>query len=110
MEVKAIRVKGKEPSGNNDCDPGKNDVTVVVKNEGNAAAASLLVRLTVENQTKDKTATDLGAGSEVNVAFDDLMLSKGQHKLTATANVPNPVAMTTQDDGKLEVTVNCVNE
>lgn len=110
LEIKAIRVKGKEPSGQNDCDPGENDVTVVIKNEGNAAAASLLVRLSVGDQTKDKTATDLGAGSEVNISFDDLMLTKGQHKMTATANVPNPAAMVTQDDGKLEVTVGCADE
>lgn len=110
LEVKAIRVKGKEPTGNNDCDPGENDVTVVVKNEGTAAAANLLVRLTVGNQSKEKSATNLAADDEVNVRFDDLMLTRGQHKLTATANVPNPVALTMADDGKLEVTVNCANE
>jgi hypothetical protein len=38
LTPRSLRVKGKEPSGQNDCDPGKNDVTVVVKNDGAGSA------------------------------------------------------------------------
>jgi hypothetical protein len=45
--VSALCVKGKSPSGNNDCDPGKNDVTVVVKNQSDGPAGSLRIALTI---------------------------------------------------------------
>ena len=59
-------MKGKDPNGQNDCDPGKNDVTVVVKNQGRGAAAAFAVRLAVDNQQNDadeRTVDSLDAGN-----------------------------------------------
>lgn len=79
--VRAIRVKGKEPEGNNDCDPGKNDVTVVVRNQGDGPAASFIVVFAFnDGQTENnlvQPVTALDAGKELEVLFKDVELKKG---------------------------------
>jgi len=111
--VTAIRVKGEEPSGSNDCDPGKNDVTVVVKNQGAAAATGFAVRILPDNdddETKEKTGLNLDAGKDLEVRFDDLRLNEGDHKLVATADSKNTVGESNEDNNKREVSVKCKDE
>lgn len=112
LTVSAIRVRGQQPSGNNDCDPGQNDVTLEVKNQGTAAAATFAVRLVVDdknNEATEKSVASLDPGKEVIVQFDNVSLNPGSHKLTATADATNMVAESSEDN-KLDVNVSCVNE
>ncbi len=113
LTVGAIRVRGKEPSGADDCDPGRNDVTVVVRNQGTAAASNFAVRVTVDDEDDDAeeaSGLDLDAGKDLAVLFDDVKLKKGNHKLTATADPRNAVAESREDNNKLDVSVRCKDE
>lgn len=71
LTVQAIRVRGKEPSGQNDCDPGNNDITVVVKNEGTGPAGGFVTRLEVDDDddAKEKTVQGLDAGKDTMVVL-----------------------------------------
>jgi subtilase family serine protease len=106
LVVSAIRV----PGGANDCDPGKNDVTVVVTNAGGAAATGFAVRVFVDDkddEAKEKAGLALDASKELTVRVDDLRIPKGQHTLTATADSQNAVAEANDANNELKTTVRC---
>jgi hypothetical protein len=46
--VSAIRINSQTPDGKNDCETGKNDVAVLVKNGGGTSAGSFAVQLAVD--------------------------------------------------------------
>ena len=74
-------MKGKNPSGQNDCDPGQNDVTVVLKNQGNGQADNLNVQLAVDGKNAlDKPVASLSAGQELSVIFDGVALNSGDRR------------------------------
>ncbi len=111
--VSAIRVRGEDAHGTNDCDPGKNDITVVVKNQGSGPAAGFVVRVVVDgedDEAKEKSGLTLDGGKELAVTFDDLRLGKGEHKLTATADAKKAVAESNEDNNELKVSAQCRDE
>lgn len=112
LAVTAIRVRDKQPTGNNDCDPGENDVTVVVKNQGTAPASSFAVRLVVDDknaEAKERPVARLDPGKDVTVQFDDLDLKRGPHRLSATADAKSAVAESDELNTNY-VDVRCENE
>jgi subtilase family serine protease len=52
----------------------------------------------------------LDAGKQVNVAFDDVRLGKGEHKLTATADSKTAVNESKEGNNQMAVTVGCKDE
>jgi hypothetical protein len=113
LAVSAIRVKGSNPSGNNDCDPGNNQADVVVKNQGNAPAGGFLVRLTVDTGSDPPRVASLpglAPGAEQTAGMGIVNLQKGQHALTASVDAKNQVAESDEDDNKKAVNVTCQDE
>jgi hypothetical protein len=106
LVVTAIRV----PGGPNDCDPGKNDVSVGIKNQGSGPAAGFALRVLVdaeEDEAKEKSGLSLDEGKELTVKVDDVRIGKGQHKITATADAKNTIAESNDANNELQTTVRC---
>jgi subtilase family serine protease len=113
LTVSAIRVKGSDPSGNNDCDPGNNQVDVVIKNQGSTPAGGFLVELVVDNGSEPPRGAGvpgLAAGAEYTAGIGTVTLQKGQHSLTASVDGRNQVAESDEDDNKKTVNVTCKDE
>jgi hypothetical protein len=113
LTVSAIRVKGKEPDGQNDCDPGKNDIRATVKNQGPVAAAAFPVQLVVDEETDEvheRSVSALDAGKQQDVSFDDIPLKKGEHRITVTVNANKALTETNEDNNELKITVRCREE
>jgi hypothetical protein len=113
LVVDSIRVKGGDPSGNNDCDPGNNQVEVIVKNKGKAAAGGFLIRLVIDNGSEPNREASIGglaAGAEQTAGIGTVNLKKGQHSLTASVDAKNQVAESDEDDNKKSVNVTCKDE
>ena len=108
-----LRVKGKQPSGNNDCDPGKNDVTVTVKNSGAADHGPFAVSLLVDDDEGDggKEMLDaLAKNQSRDVTFDNVKLKKGQHELKVQVDPEAKVDESSETNNELPVMVSCKNE
>lgn len=113
LMVEAIRVQGKEPSGQNDCDPGKNDIIAVVKNRGAGAGSAIVVRLVVdgeEDEAQEETITSLDAAKTAEVVFDDVRLKGGQRKLTITLDPKNSISESDEGNNVRDVMLSCKNE
>ncbi len=109
--VSAIRVNGQVPDGKDDCKDGKNDLAMVVKNGGAAAAGSFQVRLQVDGgEAHEASVPGLEAGEEREVRFDDLRLRKGERKLTATADAKGAVAESNEENNERKVTAGCKDD
>jgi hypothetical protein len=108
-----LRVRGKEPEGQNDCDPGRNDVTVVVKNEGGADAAAFAVVLLVEGDQDDggkKDVQSLVKGAETTVRFEETRLKKGKHELKIRVDSDETIAESSESNNELAQEVRCKEE
>lgn len=108
-----ILVKGKTPSGENDCDPGKNDVTVQVKNQGGADAGRFAVALLVDDDLDDggkESVPSLARGQQRQVRFDDVKLGKGRHTLMIQVDADGQIAESDETNNGLPVQVSCKNE
>jgi hypothetical protein len=105
-----IRVKSAESGGGNDCDPGRNDITVVVKNAGQAAADGFTVRLIVDgegDEAKEKSVAGLEAGKELEVQFDDVRLRQGMRELKTAVDAKKAVVESDEDNNEIKLSVNC---
>jgi len=77
---------------------------------GLRTATRFIVRLQVggdEDEAKEKSITELGAGKEQEVRFDDMRLKKGRQQLTATVDSKKSVAEADEDNNEEKVTVDC---
>jgi hypothetical protein len=108
----AIRVRGSDASGNNDCDPGLNTVTVVVQNRDSGTVGSFTVRLEVDGDPAgDVTVEGLQAsGQERQVNFNGVILKKGSHTLNARVDSESSVAETDEDNNRLRKEIDCKSE
>ncbi|HLH25240.1 MAG TPA: CARDB domain-containing protein [Chloroflexota bacterium] len=110
LAVTALRVRGEAPGGQNGCDPGRNQVTVVIKNLGTGAAANFAVRLVVDNrdnEARNQAVTALEAGQELEVRFDGVDLNRGEHRLTATVDARQALAELNEANNERTLTVRC---
>ena len=116
--VSAIKVNGREPDGKKDCEDGKNDVTVVVKNAGTDKAGAFDVQLVVDPVEKEafrqlalvESVSGVEAGQEQEVRFEDVRLKKGQRTLAARADFKSTVAESKEDNNALKVTAACKDD
>ncbi|MFN0072414.1 MAG: CARDB domain-containing protein, partial [Chloroflexota bacterium] len=89
LTVESIRVKGKDPDGQKDCDPVPNEVRVTVKNGGNAASPAFSVKLEVDDEdAAQKPLSALGPGASVESIFPGVQLKKGEHRITVSLDLP----------------------
>jgi hypothetical protein len=105
-----LRVTSAEPGGGQDCDPGKNDVTVVIKNDSPAAAAGFAVRLVIDDEDKDakeKSVAGLAAGEQAEVMFEDVRLKQGKREIEATVDAKKTIAESDEDNNRATIGVNC---
>jgi hypothetical protein len=114
LKVNEIQVKGKKPSGQNDCDPGKNDITVVMKNDGGTAAMNLVLHLVVDGKERDaleKPVPSINPSQTLNVAFNDVELtSADKHELLASLFARKTGGEQDEKLAQLETSVACKNE
>jgi len=105
-----IRVKSAESGGSQDCDPGKNDVTVVVKNLGTAPATQFAVRLIIDGnnrEAKQRAVTALDAGKELDVTFEEVSLKQGMRDLKAIVEATKASDDAVEDNNDAKISVNC---
>jgi hypothetical protein len=109
LSIESIRMNGKEPSGQNDCDRWKNDVTVTMHNGGTSRLNALVVRALVDDKDDDATEKTLNAldpGKSADITLDDVKLTKGTHTISITAREKS--AMNNQvSQSNRSVTVDC---
>jgi subtilase family serine protease len=108
-----VMLKGKKPDGQNDCDPGKNDVTVQVNNQGGADAGRFAVALLVDGELNDggkESVPALASGQQRQVRFDNVNLSKGPHTLLIQVDADGQIAESDEANNGLPVQVSCKNE
>ncbi|MCC7368674.1 MAG: hypothetical protein IT306_09635 [Chloroflexi bacterium] len=111
LTISAIEVNGRTPDGKDDCKDGKNDVTAVVKNTGNANAGAFAVSLAVDKvEVGSESAPGLDAGQEREVRFEHVRLKKGQRTLTATVDPAKRVAEADEANNTLTVTAACKDD
>jgi CARDB protein len=112
LVVKSVQINGKTPSGKNDCDAGKNDVTVVVGNAGTTSATSFAVQLGIEDEADvpEKTVAGLDIGKEAEVAFNDVQFKKGEHHLTVNADTRGAIAEANENNNEMKITVRCKDD
>ncbi|MFN0072417.1 MAG: CARDB domain-containing protein [Chloroflexota bacterium] len=73
MAARGITVRGSEP-GSQRCEPGRNTVTVLVKNEGQAAASGFRMKLEADGDDYEQQVAGLDGGKEVSVSFPNVEL------------------------------------
>jgi hypothetical protein len=113
LAVPSVLVKNKEPNGQADCDPGKNDVLISVKNLGGKAAGPFVVRLTIDGGSggvADRTVTQLGADKSQDLLFKDVSFGSGTHEVVAFADATNKIAESDRSNNRKRVDVTCNNE
>jgi hypothetical protein len=110
LTVEAVRVRGNQPSGQNDCDPGNNEITVVVKNQGTAGAANFFVRLLADDETTDQSVSQLAAGQVIEVRFTAVELQRGARKIGATVDAGSSVNEASESNNERSVSVQCQND
>jgi len=114
--VTAIKVNGQIPDGKDDCKAGKNDVMVVVKNQGKAKAGDFYVRLVADDDQggarEEGLADGLDVGKEVSVTFEGVRLKEGPHTLTATADwrTGTGIAESDETNNTLKVAASCKDD
>jgi hypothetical protein len=108
LAVSAIRVNGQVPDGKHDCQDGKNDITVVIKNAGPANAGPFAVELAVgKTVAANKSVSGLEAGKEREVHLDGVRLARGEHALAVTADSNEIVVESNEGNNTLVVTATC---
>jgi subtilase family serine protease len=78
-----------------------------------ADAGDVAVRLTVDGddeQAREKTVAELGAGQERELRFDDVRLKKGERKLVTSVDAKDAVAESGEDDNERTVTASCKDD
>lgn len=108
--VRGLLVRSAEQGGSDSCQAGRNDITVIVRNEGAATTTSFVVRLIVDredNEAKEKSVAGLDAGKELEVTFDDVRLRRGMRDLEAIVDAKKAVAESNEDNNQIKLTVNC---
>ncbi len=81
--------------------------SVVVRNQGNAAAGTFTVRLQGAGPSQDRTVASLAAGATTTLSFS-LPLSTSPETFTATADALNQVAESNEGNNTRQVTVTAV--
>jgi hypothetical protein len=109
----SIQVKGTNAGASSSCKPGKSDVLVQIKNQGDADAAGFALSLLVgddEDEVVKRSLTALAKGQQREVVFEDVKLKKGSHQLTVLVDVEDKVAESNESNNQLGQTVSCKDQ
>jgi subtilase family serine protease len=68
------------------------------------------VRLVVDDEATEKSVASLDAGKETTVRFDDLRLTKGEHRLAARVDATKAISEANEGNNELKVAVTCNEE
>jgi subtilase family serine protease len=96
-----------------ECDLGDNQVTLTIKNQGSADIPGFTTRLAIDSENDaaiDQSISGVAAGSSADLKFENVKMKKGEHSLSATADVRNVIAETREDNNTLAATVKCKSE
>lgn len=105
-----VTVKGKE-GARGDCDPGPNDISVPVKNEGSGAAGPFTVQLQLDNEPHtERTAEGLEPARERVVVFQGVEIAPGGHKIKLIAKLSGQTAQDLDKDDIVEIALRCQQE
>jgi hypothetical protein len=109
LTVRAINVNGQVPDGKDDCKPGKNTVTVLVKNAGAGDAGSFSMHLVVDGAEADTTVDALAAGQEREVTFENIEMRKGERTLKAAADPARAIDESDEANNERKLTARCTD-
>lgn len=110
LVVDGVTVRVSDSAGASDCDPGLNNVTVVIKNDGGADAGAFQVRLRVDGRDPgddEQTIAGLDAGQEATATFSSVLLQQGTHTIQVTVDTEHKVAERDETNNVLTARVNC---
>jgi hypothetical protein len=113
IEVASFIVEGKHADDVSDCDPGKNQIYAVVRNNGGAAAGPFAVRMLADGEEPEdgtELVSGLGAGEETVVPFAKVKLKEGPHTLRVIADPDYALGDPNTGNNYKEQTVSCVKE
>jgi hypothetical protein len=92
------------------CTPGKNDITITVKNGGSQPAGPSVVRLEVDDDSDDKRIQSVDAGKSLDVTFENVKLKDDEHRLRGTADAKDSVDEANEDNNTKTISVTCKEE
>jgi hypothetical protein len=111
LSVRAIKVNGQAPDGQDDCSVGsKNSVAVVIKNTGSDPTGSFSTRLIVDGNRDDAfdlNVDGLDAGQERDVIFENVQMKKGEHTLKAIVDAEDAIDESRESNNELKATARC---
>jgi hypothetical protein len=105
-----LLVRSSEAGGGDGCTAGRNDITVLVKNEGASTTTSFVVRLVVDDEddeAREETVAGLDAGKELEVKFDNVRVRRGLHEFEATVDAKKWIAELNENNNTFKTTFNC---
>jgi hypothetical protein len=108
-----LKVEGEEPDGNEDCDSGRNDITVVIKNQGTADVGAFRVTLLVDGDEDDGDAenvSSLARGAETTVRFNNIRLQKGDNELKIRVDSEQNITESSEGNNELTKTARCKDD
>jgi hypothetical protein len=108
-----LKVEGKEPDGREDCDSGRNDISVVVKNQGTGDAGAFTVALLVDDDDDDggkQQVQTLLKGGETTVRFNNIRLQKGRNDLKIRVDSEQKIAESSETNNELSREARCKDD
>lgn len=100
-------------NGSSDCDPGRNLLTAVVRNIGQAESGRSVVRLKIDGQDRrdlDQVLPALPPDGLARIGFPAIELSAGTHQTIVTADPDRQVDESSERNNELQMAVHCVTE
>jgi hypothetical protein len=105
-----LLVRSAEQGGSDSCEPGRNDVSVVIRNDGAAVTESFAVRLIVDDDNGDareQVVSSLEANAQQDITFQDIRLRQGSRDVKAVVDAKKAIAESDEDNNDVEITFNC---
>jgi hypothetical protein len=108
LSVTSVKVAGIEIAPQQYCAPGRNDISVAVKNGGSQPAGGSVVRLEVDDDdSDDKRVQSIDGGKSFEVTFEDVKLKEKEHSLRVTADAKDSVDEANEDNNTKTIWVTC---
>jgi hypothetical protein len=115
--LSGLSIKGERTNGASGCDPGRNDITVSIKNLGGTEASNFVVQLTARPEesndneddgiSQNKIVATFNAGASQDVEFQDVRLNRGLYEMEAIVDARRSVSESDEDNNEFKLTVNC---
>ena len=112
VQVSSFVVEGKNDQVA-DCDPGKNQIYAIVRNNGGAAAGPFAVRMLADGEEPENGTEMVGgldAGQETIVQFGTVKLKAGDHTLRVIADPDYALSDSDTGNNYKEMPITCAKE